>query len=164
MDRITATGLAKTFDLKAGQFAEVEGRTGSEALRNTRLVVDLEDEADPEDDAWYPHQLQGLAAVTMTGTPLGTVKDLLTGGAQDVLVVTGTDGEPAGRGLAGPAAAPGRASGSAGAQPPSSPSRASTTITPTTRPRTCVTVASRPVARFGVTTVRLLRWRPCPAC
>lgn len=73
-------------------FVDVEGRTASEGLRNTRLVVDLEDEADPEDDAWYPHQLQGLAAVTMTGTPLGTVKDLLTGGAQDVLVITGTDG------------------------------------------------------------------------
>jgi 16S rRNA processing protein RimM len=73
-------------------FAEASDRTASEALRNTRLVVDLDDEADPDDDAWYPHQLQGLAAVTMTGTPLGRVKDLLTGGAQDVLVVTGTDG------------------------------------------------------------------------
>ncbi|MBB2899912.1 16S rRNA processing protein RimM [Kineococcus radiotolerans] len=73
-------------------FEGVEDRTAVEGLRNTRLVVDLDDEADPDDDAWYPHQLQGLAAVTTTGTPLGTVKDLLTGGAQDVLVVTGTDG------------------------------------------------------------------------
>jgi 16S rRNA processing protein RimM len=73
-------------------FTGVDDRGAVEGLRNTRLVVDLDDEADPDDDAWYPHQLQGLAAVTMTGTPLGTVKDLLTGGAQDVLVVTGTDG------------------------------------------------------------------------
>jgi 16S rRNA processing protein RimM len=55
--------------------------------------VDVADGAEPEEeDAWYPHQLQGLAAVTRDGVALGTVKDLLTGLAQDLLVVTGTDG------------------------------------------------------------------------
>jgi len=73
-------------------FVEQSDRTAVEALRDIRLVVDLEDEADPEDDAWYPHQLQGLAAVTMTGDRLGTVADLLTGSAQDILVVTTPDG------------------------------------------------------------------------
>lgn len=73
-------------------FEEADGRTVVEGLRNVRLVLDLDDAADPDDDAWYPHQLQGLAVVTMTGTPLGTVADLVTGGPQDVLVVTGTDG------------------------------------------------------------------------
>ncbi|WP_432565592.1 ribosome maturation factor RimM [Kineococcus sp. SYSU DK003] len=73
-------------------FTEVADRTAVEALRDTLLLVDVDDEAEADDDAWYPHQLAGLAAVTVTGTPLGTVADLLTGGAQDVLVVTGTDG------------------------------------------------------------------------
>jgi 16S rRNA processing protein RimM len=73
-------------------FVEQSDRTAVEALRNTRLIVDLEDEADPDDEAWYPHQLQGLAAVTMTGERLGTVADLLTGSAQDILVVTAPDG------------------------------------------------------------------------
>ena len=74
-------------------FEGVSGREGVEALRNTLLLVDVADGAEPEEeDAWYPHQLQGLAAVTPTGVPLGTVRDLLTGLAQDLLVVTGTDG------------------------------------------------------------------------
>jgi len=74
-------------------FEGVSGREGVEALRNTLLLVDVADGAEPEEeDAWYPHQLQGLAAVTPSGVALGTVKDLLTGLAQDLLVVTGTDG------------------------------------------------------------------------
>ncbi|WP_432511717.1 ribosome maturation factor RimM [Kineococcus sp. SYSU DK001] len=73
-------------------FTEVTDRTAVEALRDTLLLVDVDEEADETDDAWYPHQLRGLAAVTVTGTPLGVVADLLTGAAQDVLVVTGTDG------------------------------------------------------------------------
>ncbi|MEZ0163901.1 ribosome maturation factor RimM [Kineococcus sp. LSe6-4] len=73
-------------------FREVADRTAVEALRDTLLLVDIDEEAQEDDDAWYPHQLRGMAAVTITGTPLGTVADLLTGSAQDVLVVTGTDG------------------------------------------------------------------------
>ena len=74
-------------------FTEVVGRDAVEALRNTLLLVDA-DELDDTDDgeSWYPHQLQGLAAVTADGTALGTVKDLRTGSVQDLLVVTGTDG------------------------------------------------------------------------
>ena len=76
-------------------FAEVADRAAVEQLRNRLLLVDVDEDAgaDEEDDAWYPHQLQGLAAVAVDGTALGTVADLLTGNAQDVLVVTGTDGE-----------------------------------------------------------------------
>lgn len=74
-------------------FAEVEGRDTVEALRNTLLLVDATAlEGEDEDDAWYPHQLSGLAAVTADGTALGVVKDLVTGTAQDLLIVTGTDG------------------------------------------------------------------------
>ena len=73
-------------------FEGVEGRDAVEALRDTLLLVDVDEGAGAEDDAWYPHQLRGLAAVTAGGTALGTVADLLTGTAQDLLVVTGTDG------------------------------------------------------------------------
>jgi len=74
-------------------FAEVQGRDAVEALRNTLLLVDAATvDADEEDDAWYPHQLAGLKAVLVDGTPLGVVRDLRTGLAQDLLVVRGTDG------------------------------------------------------------------------
>ncbi|WP_369052854.1 ribosome maturation factor RimM [Kineococcus terrestris] len=74
-------------------FAEAADRAAVEELRDTLLLVDVDEEAAAgEDDAWYPHQLRGLAAVSAAGVPLGTVADLLTGTAQDLLVVTGTDG------------------------------------------------------------------------
>ncbi|WP_432485417.1 ribosome maturation factor RimM [Kineococcus esterisolvens] len=73
-------------------FAEVADRTAVEALRDTLLMADVDEAAGAEEDAWYPHQLRGLAAVTADGTVLGEVADLITGTAQDLLVVTGTDG------------------------------------------------------------------------
>ena len=69
-------------------FAERHDRTGAESLRDVLLLVDADEVAgEVEEDAWYPHQLAGLAAVDTTGAPLGTVRDLLTGTAQDLLVV-----------------------------------------------------------------------------
>lgn len=65
------------------RFAEAPGRDEAERLRGTRLMV----EAAPEDDAWYPHELEGLRAVTPTGTELGTVEGLQAGAAQDLLLV-----------------------------------------------------------------------------
>ena len=68
-------------------FAEHPGRDGAESLRDVLLLVDVDEEAGAEEDAWYPHQLAGLAAVGTDGRALGTVADLLTGTAQDLLVV-----------------------------------------------------------------------------
>ncbi|WP_432536848.1 ribosome maturation factor RimM [Kineococcus arenarius] len=73
-------------------FTGVDDRSAVEALRDTLLLTDVDEDAGAEEDAWYPHQLRGLAAVGVDGTALGTVADLLTGTAQDLLVVTGTDG------------------------------------------------------------------------
>lgn len=76
-------------------FAEAPDRTAAEALRGVRLLVDTEaQETDPDDEAWYPHELVGLRAVHVHGTVLGEVIDLEPGVAQDRLVVrtpTGLD-------------------------------------------------------------------------
>ena len=40
-----------------------------------------------EDDAWYPHQLTGLEAVTLLGEHLGTVTGMQPGAAQDLIIV-----------------------------------------------------------------------------
>lgn len=64
-------------------FAEVGDRSGAEALRGTVLLV----EEEPEEDAWYPHELVGLEARTPTGDVLGEVVALRSGTAQDLLVV-----------------------------------------------------------------------------
>jgi 16S rRNA processing protein RimM len=75
------------------QFVGVGDRTAAEALRGTLLQVDVDSERLPdEDDAWYDHQLVGLAVVDTVGTPLGSVASVLHLPAQDVLAVHRADG------------------------------------------------------------------------
>ena len=64
-------------------FEECSSREDAEALRGARLLV----EEHEEEDAWYPHQLKGLAARTPGGEDLGTVTGLTPGAAQDLLLV-----------------------------------------------------------------------------
>ena len=71
------------------RFAEVVTREDAEALRGAELLA----EAAPEDDAWYSHELVGLTAVDQAGQRLGTVRDLLIGAAQDLLVIDTDSGE-----------------------------------------------------------------------
>ena len=54
------------------KFEEVQDRTGAEALRGVRLLIDADDVLD-EDDAWYPHELTGLKVRTVEGEPRGVV-------------------------------------------------------------------------------------------
>lgn len=64
-------------------FAEIVSREDAEVLRGTELYTPPMS----EDDAWYPSELEGLTAVDTSGTPLGVVKGLQFGAAQDLLVV-----------------------------------------------------------------------------
>lgn len=59
-------------------FAEYADRSGAEALRDTKLVIET-DEDDIEDDAWYPHELIGLEALDPEGYELGEVTGLEPG-------------------------------------------------------------------------------------
>lgn len=85
-------------------FEEIPDRTAAEAARGLRLMVETDsEEADPDDDAWYPHELVGLRAVlarsgqggadTAVPVELGEVVDVEPGVAQDRLVVLTSDGE-----------------------------------------------------------------------
>ncbi|HEX5401438.1 MAG TPA: ribosome maturation factor RimM [Pseudonocardiaceae bacterium] len=69
-------------------FEGVEGRDAAEALRGAVLTADpvaLPDIEDP--DEFYDHQLEGLAVVTMAGTAVGTVREVLHGAGGELLVV-----------------------------------------------------------------------------
>ena len=81
-------------------FEQIPDRTGAESLRGTRLLLPdgVAVEAVPEDDdedAWYEEELVGLAAIGPAGERLGEVSGLLTGAAQDLLVVRLEDGAEA---------------------------------------------------------------------
>lgn len=80
---LTLRSLRQHKDRVVAQFEEVSGREGAEGLRGVRLLTDERN----EEDAWYPHQLKGLQAVDLEGRPLGTIKGLQMGTAQDLLLV-----------------------------------------------------------------------------
>lgn len=76
------------------RFTGVDDRSAAEALRGTLLTVDSADLPDLDDpEEFHDHQLVGLAALTVTGEPVGEVVDVVHLPAQDCLVVRR---EPAG--------------------------------------------------------------------
>jgi 16S rRNA processing protein RimM len=70
----------------------VADREAADALRNTQLLVPVESLPELEDpDAFYDHQLVGLAAVLPDGSPLGEVTAVRHEGTE-LLVIRRTDG------------------------------------------------------------------------
>jgi 16S rRNA processing protein RimM len=77
-------------------FEELADRNAAEAARGTVLYATIgHDEAPDDPDEYYDHQLVGLDVVDLDGTPLGTVKALVHGSAQDLLTVRTPDGRDA---------------------------------------------------------------------
>jgi 16S rRNA processing protein RimM len=75
------------------RFAEVPDRTTAESLRGAQLLVDAADLPPSEDpDAFYDHELEGLAAVLADGTEVGTVREIARGPGGELLVVARADG------------------------------------------------------------------------
>lgn len=66
-------------------FAEITDRDAADNARGVVLLVEAA--GDEEEDAWYVHELVGLAAVRPDGSEVGEVVDLLDLPAHDVLVV-----------------------------------------------------------------------------
>ncbi|HSH77274.1 MAG TPA: ribosome maturation factor RimM [Herpetosiphonaceae bacterium] len=66
----------------------VESREDAEALRGTEVFIREQDAAPLDADEYFLHDLPGLAVETTSGEHLGTVKDVLETGANEVLLVT----------------------------------------------------------------------------
>ncbi|WP_120004709.1 ribosome maturation factor RimM [Nesterenkonia muleiensis] len=67
-------------------FEEIPDRNAAEALRGSVLLADVASHHD-EDEGWYSHELEGLSCLTPEGDQLGVVLELVTGPAQDLLLV-----------------------------------------------------------------------------
>jgi 16S rRNA processing protein RimM len=78
------------------RFDEVPDRTAAETMRGAKLVIDAA-ELPPSDDpdAFYDHELEGLAAVLVDGTPVGTVAEIARGPGGELLVLKREDGTEA---------------------------------------------------------------------
>lgn len=75
------------------QFAGVHGREAADALRGVRLAVDVPEAQRPADpDEFFDHQLEGLAARLLDGSPVGVVSQVLHLPLQDLLVIRRDDG------------------------------------------------------------------------
>jgi len=75
------------------RFAELNDRTAAEAVRGTRLVVDVPVDEQPEEDGeYYDRQLVGLRAKTPEGVEVGSVSAVLHLPYQDMLEITTADG------------------------------------------------------------------------
>jgi 16S rRNA processing protein RimM len=97
---LQATGAATSLTLTRARdnngilllsFAEVADRGSAESLRDVILEAEVADESD-EEDAWYDHELVGLAVVDPDGVHLGEVIAVHHPGAQDLLVVRTVSG------------------------------------------------------------------------
>ena len=69
-----------------GFFEGVDDRTAAEGLAKAILWVEHVDQESPEDDAWYDHQLIGLAVIR-DGERIGQVTHVDHLPAQDLLIV-----------------------------------------------------------------------------
>ncbi len=74
-------------------FEGVAGREAAETLRGLGVWAEASDLPPLEDGEVFLHDLIGLAVVTEAGESVGTVADVLEGGAQRLLVVR-RDGRP----------------------------------------------------------------------
>jgi 16S rRNA processing protein RimM len=67
----------------------VTDRDEADAYRNRWVLVPIEDAVPLEDGEFYLFQIVGLTVVTAEGETLGTVRDVIETGANDVYVVQG---------------------------------------------------------------------------
>ena len=76
------------------RLAGVGDRSAADTLRGTVFVVDTEELPPIEDpDEFYDHQLEGLRVLTTSGTPVGTVAEVLHTAAGELLSVHSEEGE-----------------------------------------------------------------------
>jgi 16S rRNA processing protein RimM len=70
----------------------VDTRDAAEALRGQEVYIRQTDALPLDADEYYLHDLPGMRVETVEGTTIGTVKEVLETGANEVLIVTRPEG------------------------------------------------------------------------
>ena len=74
------------------KFEGIESRDDAEKVRGP-LYVSADDVRNLEEDEFWPHDLEGCAVVDATGTPVGEVRRVIPGAAQDLLEIETSRGD-----------------------------------------------------------------------
>lgn len=69
------------------KFKDYDNINDVQGFRNRELLVSAADQQPLEDGQYYYHQIIGLKVKTVEGRELGTIKEILSPGANDVWVV-----------------------------------------------------------------------------
>lgn len=73
-------------------FEQVPDRNAAEALRGSELFIPVPQETG-DDEQWYSHELEGMRCLGPQDQELGVIVELVTGAAQDLLMVRTPAGE-----------------------------------------------------------------------
>lgn len=74
-------------DLYTAQLGGIATRELADALRTTELYIKITDVAPLDADEYFLHDLPGMAVQTVDGVVIGTISDVISTGASDVVVV-----------------------------------------------------------------------------
>jgi 16S rRNA processing protein RimM len=89
--------LMRLFEHKPGllilSLDGVTTRDAADELRGAEVFIPANAAAPLDDDEYFLHDLDGLNVFNVDGTPIGTVKEVLVTGANEVLVIT-RSGQP----------------------------------------------------------------------
>lgn len=95
-DELTPYKLVRAAEHKAALMivtvGGVDTREAAEALRGQDVYIRQSDAAPLEADEYFLHDLPGLRVETVAGETIGTVKEVIETGANEVLVVTRPEG------------------------------------------------------------------------
>ncbi len=75
------------------KLAGCDDRNAADQLRGMLVQIAREDAVPLEPDEFYEHQIVGMTVLEEDGTALGQVSEIISTGANDVLVVLGPEGE-----------------------------------------------------------------------
>jgi 16S rRNA processing protein RimM len=73
-------------------FSEVGDRNAAEALKGIQFTIDRSDRRELEQGEWWPEDIVGCDVCTADGGLIGTVVGVVTGAAQDRIVIETSEG------------------------------------------------------------------------
>ena len=73
-------------------FNEVSDRNAADALRGIQFTIDRQDRRQLSPREWWPEDLVGCDVITVQGDSIGVITEVITGSAQDRVVLLTPDG------------------------------------------------------------------------